>query len=167
MPTQRLCKLPCGRARLGRIRLPAAKVVGREFVVSGRDTPTLLDRIEEAFDHRYGYGLKQIGSLRLRFAGMFAHAPCCRTSSSHAVGTNAHALHVFRHHVTDIWRRTLRRRSQKDRKTWKRMTQLVDDWLPKPIILHPWPSERFAVTHPRWEPCAGKPPVRLCAGGAQ
>jgi group II intron reverse transcriptase/maturase len=85
----------------------------------------------------------------------------------HAVPTNARALHVFRHHITDLWRRTLRRRSQKDRMTWERMTQLVDDWLPKPIILHPWPSERFAVTHPRWEPYAGKPHVRFCAGGAQ
>jgi hypothetical protein len=28
----------------------------------------------------------------------------------HAVPTNAHALHVFRHHVTDLWRRTLRGR---------------------------------------------------------
>ena len=79
----------------------------------------------------------------------------------HAVPTNARALHVFRHHITDLWRRTLRRRSQKDRMTWERMTQLVDDWLPKPIILHPWPSDRFAVTHPRWEPYAGKPHVRF------
>jgi RNA-directed DNA polymerase len=85
----------------------------------------------------------------------------------HAVPTNARALDVFRHRVTDLWRRTLRRRSQKDRTTWTRMTQLANDWLPKPIILHPWPSERFAVTHPRWEPYAGKPPVRFCAGGAQ
>src|SRR6266542_6473951 len=52
----------------------------------------------------------------------------------HAVPTNAHALHVFRHHVTDLWRRTLMQRSQKDGITWARMTQLVDDWLPKPII---------------------------------
>jgi RNA-directed DNA polymerase len=85
----------------------------------------------------------------------------------HAVPTNAHTLAVFRHHVTDLWRRTLRRRSQKDGITWTRMTQLVDDWLPKPIILHPWPSDRFAVTHLRWEPYAGKPPVRFCAGGAR
>jgi RNA-directed DNA polymerase len=84
----------------------------------------------------------------------------------HAVPTNAHALGVFRHHVTDLWRRTLRRRSQKDGITWARMTQLVDAFLPKPIILYPWPSDRFAVTHPRWEPYAGKPPVRFCAGGA-
>ena len=47
------------------------------------------------------------------------------------------------------------------------MTKLADDWLPKPRILHPWPSERFAVKHPRWEPYAGIPPVRICAGGAQ
>jgi RNA-directed DNA polymerase len=85
----------------------------------------------------------------------------------HAVPTNARALHVFRHHITDLWRRMLRQRSQKDGMTWARMTQLVDDWLPKPIILHPWPSVRFAVTHPRWEPYAGKPHVRFCAGGAQ
>jgi RNA-directed DNA polymerase len=85
----------------------------------------------------------------------------------HAVPTNGQALDVFRHHVTDLWRRTLRRRSQKDGFTWTRMTQLVNDWLPKPIILHPWPSDRFAVTHPRWKPYARKPPVRLCAGGAQ
>jgi RNA-directed DNA polymerase len=85
----------------------------------------------------------------------------------HAVPTNAHALRVFRHHVTVLWRRTLRRRGQKDRFSWARITRLVDAWLPQPIILHPWPSDRFAVTHPRWEPYAGKPHVRFCAGGAQ
>jgi group II intron reverse transcriptase/maturase len=85
----------------------------------------------------------------------------------HAVPTNGRALEVFRHHVTDLWRRALRRRSQKDRMTWARMTQLMDAWVPKPLILHPWPSDRFAVTHPRWEPYAGKPPVRFCAGGVR
>src|SRR5262249_1900730 len=74
----------------------------------------------------------------------------------HAVPTNSRALRVFRQHVTDLWRRTLRRRSQKDRITWARMTKLAEDFLPKPIILHPWPSDRFAVTHPRWEPYAGR-----------
>jgi hypothetical protein len=54
-------------------------VVGREFVVSGRDTPTLLDLVENRpikFRARCRYGLKQIGSLRFRFGGMFAPAPC-------------------------------------------------------------------------------------------
>jgi RNA-directed DNA polymerase len=84
-----------------------------------------------------------------------------------AVPTNGRALDVFRHHVTDLWRRTLRRRSQKDRITWERMTQLADAWLPKPIILHLWPSDRFAVRHPRWEPYAGKLHVRFYAGGVR
>jgi hypothetical protein len=30
-----------------------------------------------------------------------------------------------------------------------RMSQIVDEWLPQPHILHHWPSTRFAVTHPR------------------
>src|SRR5262249_41730474 len=37
--------------------------------------------------------------------------------------------------------------------------------LPKPIILHPWPSYRFAVTHPRWEPYAGKAARTVLCGG--
>ena len=85
----------------------------------------------------------------------------------HAVPTNSRALSAFRYHVTVLWHRTLRRRSQRDRITWERITKLADDWLPKPRILHPWPSERFAVRHPRREPYAGKPHVRFCAGGAQ
>jgi hypothetical protein len=47
--------------------------------------------------------------------------------------------------------------SQKDRITWARMAKLADDFLPKPTILHPWPSDRFAVTHPRWEPYTPPP----------
>ena len=78
--------------------------------------------------------------LRQIVTGHFAH---------YAVPTNSRALSAFRHHVTDLWRRTLRRRSQKDGFTWDRMTRLVDDWLPQPRILHPWPDLRFDVRHPR------------------
>ncbi len=67
----------------------------------------------------------------------------------YAVPTNSRALSAFLHHVTDLWRQTLRRRSQRDGFTWDRMTKLVNDWLPKPRILHPWPDKRFAVKHPR------------------
>jgi RNA-directed DNA polymerase len=83
----------------------------------------------------------------------------------HAVPTNSAALAAFRHHVTVLWLRALRRRSQRDRTTWQRIAVLVKRWLPRPRILHPWPSQRFAVTHPRWEPDARMGPVRFCAGG--
>jgi RNA-directed DNA polymerase len=85
----------------------------------------------------------------------------------HAVPTNFASLKVFRFHVVDLWRRALRRRSQKDRTTWERMTRLARDFLPAARILHPWPNARFAVKHPRWEPNARIGPVRICAGGAR
>jgi RNA-directed DNA polymerase len=85
----------------------------------------------------------------------------------HAVPTNSRVLGAFRDEVAKRWHRTLRRRSQKASLTWERMRQLANEWLPKPRVLHPWPERRFAVTHPRWEPYAGKPHVRICAGGAQ
>jgi hypothetical protein len=96
--------------------------------------------------------------LRRVVTGFFAY---------HAVPTNSRALGAFRYHVTDLWRRTLRRRSQKDRMTWEGMARIADTWLPKPRILHPWPEQRFAVTHPRWEPGARIAPAGICAGGAR
>jgi hypothetical protein len=78
--------------------------------------------------------------LRQVITGHFAY---------YAVPANGRALSAFRYYVTDLWRRTLRRRSQRGGFTWDRMTKLADDWLPQPRILHPWPQQRFAVTHPR------------------
>src|SRR3974390_2050955 len=75
----------------------------------------------------------------------------------HAVPTNGAALRAFHYHVKRIWLRTLRRRSQKDGFSWQRMHSLAADWLPQPQILHPYPDRRFAVMHPRREPCAGIP----------
>jgi hypothetical protein len=85
----------------------------------------------------------------------------------HAVPTNGPTLTAFLFHVTNLWRRTLRRRSQKDWTKWERIKRLADAWLPPPRILHPWPERRFAVRHPRWEPYARIGPVRICAGGAR
>jgi RNA-directed DNA polymerase len=85
----------------------------------------------------------------------------------HAVPTNGPTLATFRFLVTELWRRSLRRRSQKDRMSWQRITRLANRWLPPSRILHPWPELRFAVTHPRWEPYARIGHVRFCAGGAQ
>jgi group II intron reverse transcriptase/maturase len=85
----------------------------------------------------------------------------------HAVPTNSHRLNAFRYHITVLWRRTLRRRSQKDWTTWDRISRLVAAYLPLPRILHPWPNIRFAVKHPRWEPGARIAPAGICAGGAR
>lgn len=67
----------------------------------------------------------------------------------HAVPTNGHALVAFRDEITRRWWQALRRRSQHGALAWTKMKSLADDWLPTPRILHPWPNQRFAVTHPR------------------
>src|SRR5258706_507648 len=85
----------------------------------------------------------------------------------HAVPTNFPALSAFHHHIKRLWLRALRRRSQKDRTTWERIKKIAADYLPQPKILHPWPQQRFAVKHPRWEPRAGIPLARICAGGGR
>jgi RNA-directed DNA polymerase len=118
-----------------------------------------LREIKEELRRRMHHPIPDQGRwLRQVVSGFFAY---------HAVPTNSAALGAFRHHVTTLWRRTLRQRSQKDRTRWDRIAKLKNEWLPKPRILHPWPSQRFAVKHPRWEPGAGIPLARICAGGGQ
>ena len=91
-----------------------------------------LQEIKEELRRRMHQPIPEQGAwLRQVVTGFFAY---------HAVPTNSAALSAFRYHTTVIWRRALRRRSQKDRMTWERMTKLADDWLPKPRILHPWPN---------------------------
>jgi group II intron reverse transcriptase/maturase len=124
----------CGKTRAGRFQIRRKTRADR--------MRAKLKRIKEELRRRMHLPIPDQGKwLCFVVKGYFNY---------HAVPTNAQALHVFRHHVTDLWRRTLRRRSHKDRITRARMTELAEFWLPKPIILHPWPSDRFAVTHPRW-----------------
>jgi group II intron reverse transcriptase/maturase len=85
----------------------------------------------------------------------------------HAVPTNGAAIGTFRHRALKLWLRTLRRRGNRDKTLWQKIVKVANDYIPKARILHPWPEQRFAVKHPRWEPYAGKPHVRFCAGGAQ
>jgi hypothetical protein len=63
----------------------------------------------------------------------------------YAVPRNYPALRIFYTEVVRLWYRSLRRRSQKTRVTWKRMSVLVDRWLPAPRILHPYPEARVSL----------------------
>jgi group II intron reverse transcriptase/maturase len=67
----------------------------------------------------------------------------------HAIPGNWKAIGAFRTQVGRLWYRTLRRRSQKTRITWDRMTRILKAWLPPARILHPWPEQRFAAIYPR------------------
>jgi len=72
----------------------------------------------------------------------------------HAVPTNAGCLALFRSEVTRAWLHALRRRSQRSRIKWDRMSALAERWIPRARILHPWPDERFDAR------TRGKSPVR-------
>ena len=100
-----------------------------------------LRGIKEELRRRRHWPVPEVGAwLAQVVAGYFAY---------HAVPTNSRAIAAFRYHVVILWYRELRRRSQRVRLVWKRMAELADQFLPKPRVLHPWPSVRFAVRHPR------------------
>ena len=123
----------CGKSRQGRFQLQR-KTRGDRMRAKLRDIKVELRR-------RMHWPIPEQGKwLRPIVAGHFAYF---------AVPTNSRALSAVRYHVTDLWRRTLRRRSQKDGLTWQRIERIADQWLPPSRVLHPWPSVRFSVTHPR------------------
>ena len=72
----------------------------------------------------------------------------------HAVPGNTDRLCVFGHRLRRLWRLTLSRRSQTGMLPWDRSKLIFNRWIPLPRVLHPYPSVRFAATHPRWEPYA-------------
>ena len=100
-----------------------------------------LRKIKEELRQRRHLPIPETGKwLGQIVAGYFAY---------HAVPTNSAAIGAFHYHVTVLWHRRLCRRSQRARLSWRRMAKLANDFLPKPRVLHPWPSVRFAVRHPR------------------
>jgi group II intron reverse transcriptase/maturase len=64
----------------------------------------------------------------------------------YGVPWNGKSLTTFRSVLTRMWYKTLRRRSQKSRITWKRMNRLAKIWLPIAFICHPYPNKCMRVT---------------------
>jgi len=67
----------------------------------------------------------------------------------YAVPGNLDSLGLFRERVLRYWGQALKRRSQRHRYAWVRRLKLAAQWLPTPRVMHPWPLDRFAATHPR------------------
>ncbi len=100
-----------------------------------------LQAIKEKMTERMHHSIPVQGQWLRRVVGGYFNY--------HAVPTNIGALTTFHKVVTALWRRTLRRRGQRDRTTWETIRGMADRWLPKPRILHPWPEQRFAAKYPR------------------
>jgi group II intron reverse transcriptase/maturase len=119
---------------------------------------TLRDIGRELRVRRHASIKEQGKWLRAAVQGVFAY---------HAVPSNLRTLKAFREHLKRYWCKALRRRGQRHRVSWERVSRLVDRWVPPVRALHPWPDARFRVKHPRWEPSARIAPARICAGGVQ
>ena len=62
----------------------------------------------------------------------------------YGVPGNFRAMDTFRSEICKMWLRALRRRSQKASKfTWDKFKKIVNQYLPKTCIVHPYPSQRF------------------------
>jgi RNA-directed DNA polymerase len=64
----------------------------------------------------------------------------------YGVPLNMRKLKAFRYQLLCLWGNTLRRRSQRRRKLWERMTLLAGRWFPEPRIYHAYPEQRLRVT---------------------
>jgi RNA-directed DNA polymerase len=130
-----------GRTRDGRYQLKRRTVKKR--------MRAKLKEVKAEIKRRWHQPISKVGRwLRSVVQGHFAYF---------AVPGNTDAISTFRNHVVRYWLRVLRRRSQRTRVNWERMRRIADRWLPKPRVLHPYPSVRFDARHPRQEPSAGVP----------
>lgn len=140
----------CGRSREGKFQVKRQTVAKRMRAVLLRIKQELRARMHEPAE-TVGAWLKQVMGGYYRY---------------HCVPGNLPRMAVFRHRVELLWRRALRNRGGKRKPSWKKLIPLFERWLPYARVLHPYPRDRFAAKHPRWEPYAGKPHVRICPGGA-
>ena len=147
-------RLKCGRPVLTGKFLVLRRTIRKRLLAK-------TERVKDELRKRMHQPLAEIGKwLRSVVQGYFQY---------HAVPGNLAklaSLQSFRLEVSKRWLRTLRRRSQKSRMTWERIAGLVEQWLPLPKILHPYPNLRFDATHLRQEPHVGILHARLRAGGA-
>ncbi|WP_408515282.1 RNA-dependent RNA polymerase family protein [Paraburkholderia sediminicola] len=120
----------CGKTRKGKfavLRLTSAKRM-RAKLLAVKDQ--LRRRMHQTLAEQGRY-LRAVVTGHVRYFG---------------VPRNGSRLWGFRGDIARLWYRTLRRRSQKHRLTWQRMTRLVALWLPLAHICHPYPNQRLIVT---------------------
>jgi RNA-directed DNA polymerase len=128
----------CGKTRNGRFAL--------KRVTIARRLRAKLAEVKAQLKHRMHESIPEQG--RWLASVVRGH------TAYYAVPGNIRAVQAFRHQVTRHWLTTLRRRSQKHRTTWQRMTRIETRWLPPARIMHPYPNVRFDAR------TQGRSPVR-------
>jgi len=81
----------------------------------------------------------------IRDVGLWLKAVVTGHYRYYGVPGNKQALDDFRYLISQRWMQSLKRRGQKGRIKWDKMTKLIDRWLPLPQICHKYPNERIGV----------------------
>lgn len=96
----------------------------------------LLD-IKQGLRHRINHDVYSQGQwLKRVVQGYFNY---------YAIPGNGTVLDGFKTAVSKLWLKSLRRRSQKSKINWKRLTRLIRMFIPRVRILHPYPNQRLSV----------------------
>lgn len=125
----------CTKTRKGRF------TVGRQSIA--KRLQAKVQDIREGLRRRLHWPVEEVGQwLRSVLHGYYQY---------HAVPGNMAALNRMHDLTGRAWMAALGRRSQRARRTlrWERVRRLLERWLPRPRILHPYPNQRLVVTHPR------------------
>lgn len=119
----------CGKSRSnGRFQL--------KRLTSAKRMRARLKAIRQALTRRVHEPIPEVGRwLRRVVQGYFNY---------HAVPGNVDRLAAFRKEVSRAWLHALRRRGQRGRMPWTRFARLVERYLPRARVLHPYPHQRFA-----------------------
>jgi RNA-directed DNA polymerase len=106
--------------------------------------------LRKTISKRMAAKLRQVRALLMRGRHWPLEAQGRRLASvvrghlaSYAVPGNIHQVVAFRDQLVRHWYQALRRRGQRRRLNWQRMTRQVARWLPPARITHPWPDQRF------------------------
>lgn len=119
----------CGKKRGGQFTVRRQTIAKR--------IRTKLSEIKRMLRIRINWPIWKVGSwLKSVLTGYYRY---------YGVPGNFAMLKAFRRGVVRLWFITLKRRSQKYKITWERMYMIADRWLPRPRILHPYPSQRLVV----------------------
>jgi RNA-directed DNA polymerase len=90
-------------------------------------------------------GLKRRWHLPIPVQGQWLASVLRGHYAYYAVPGNSDAVNGFRFQVIGLWRKRLRRRSQRARLNWSRMKRIANRCLPRPRVMHPFPEVRFAA----------------------
>jgi RNA-directed DNA polymerase len=130
---------------LGFTHICGKSLKGDRFLLLRRTMATRAHRIIEHI--KAGLRLRWNDSIKVQ--GQWVKAVVQGVFNYYAVPTNGSRLNNLRQRISQIWLRTLRRKSQRAKMTWDRMNRIILAWVPTVRIVHPYPNRRLLVTHPR------------------